>query len=158
MPGAMGQQGPPGPQGVQGVQGPSGVLGISYFQGGVAGSVALVNTNFVFVGPVATIVTTDGQRVTASGAFSVGSAASVLLRVDMCARPSATPAANPTSIQTAYKVVNLQANLRTMFSPVSSYLPGAGSWHIGNCVAGDSGGTITLNHNDWSTGWVMVTN
>ena len=87
---------------------------------------------------------------------SVGAAASAALGVGLCARPSATPAANPTSILLSYKIVILQANVRTMFSPVSSYVPAAGSWQIGNWVAGN-GAAATLNQSDWSTGWVMVT-
>ena len=157
--GAAGPQGVPGatgPQGVQGVAGPSGVLGVTFFQGQVAGTVAVQANTFVFVGPVATVVTSAGQRISANGAVSVGSSTAALIRVDVCTRPSSTPAANPISILTAYKIVTLQANVRTMFSPISSHVPGAGSWHIGNCVAGN-GAAAVLNLNDWSSGWVMVT-
>ncbi len=149
-------QGGQGVQGVPGVQGPGGVLGVSYFQGGAPAPVAVPATTFVFVGPVATVVAAAGQRITANGAFSVGATASATLRVDLCARSSATPAANPSSILLSYKIVSLQANVRTMFSPVTSYVPDAGSWQIGNCVSGN-GVASTLNLNDWSTGWVMVT-
>ena len=117
---------------------------------------AVVANTFVFVGPVATIVTTAGQRITANGAFSVGATTGASLRVDLCVRPSATPAANPISILNAYKIDTLQANVRTMFSPVSSYMPGAGSGQIGNCVRSISA-AASLNLNGYSTGWMMVT-
>ena len=57
----------------------------------------------------------------------------------------------------AYKVVSAPANQRMMFSPAASYVPGTGTWQIGNYAAGNSG-NVTLDCNDWNSIWTMVTN
>ena len=42
-----------------------------------------------------------------------------------------------------------------LLSPVTSITGlAAGSYRVGNCVSGG----VTLNMNDWSSGWAMVTN
>jgi len=112
--------------------------------------------DFVFVGPTVNLTTIGTQRITAAGSFSVGSTVAGFISVDMCFRPSVSVAA-PTSPGLQYKVVNLVANQRTMFSPTTSFQPGAGTWTIGNCVLAGSITTLNFN-NDYSTGWAFVSN
>jgi hypothetical protein len=76
--------------------------------------------------------------------------------VDVCFHAPSTSTA-VTSIANAYKTASLPSNQRTMFSPVASFIPGAGTWQIGNCVESNSG-VVVLNLNDWQSIWTMVTN
>ena len=48
--------------------------------------------------------------------------------------------------------------MRTHVSPVTSLLPGAGNWEIGLCVTTGNGVAVTLNLNDYGSGWAQVTN
>ena len=87
--------------------------------------------------------------------MSVGSTAGFLARADLCYQAAAGGTVNSPS--NAYKVVTGAANQRVMLSPVMSITGlAAGSYKVGNCLAGESA-SITLNVNDWSSGWVMVT-
>jgi hypothetical protein len=131
-------------------------VNVAYINNAIASSAAVAQGVFGFVGTPALITTTATQRITATGAFSVGATAGGTLRVDICIRASSSSAA-PTSISNAYKVASVPANQRVLFSPASSLVPGAGTWQIGNCVASNAG-TVTLNLNDWNSLWTMVTN
>ena len=52
-----------------------------------------------------------------------------------------------------YQIINLQTNVTTQVSPVTSPKPGAGSWEIGLCVATGNGIACTLNLNDCVSDW-----
>jgi hypothetical protein len=160
--GATGPTGPAGPAGAAGPIGPTGAAGtagvvsVAYSQSSIVSSLAVAQGVFSFVGTPAAVTTNGTQRITASGAFSVGASVAAVVLVDVCFHAASTTTAL-TSIANAYKTVSLPANQRTMFSPVGSFIPGAGTWQIGNCVASNSGVAV-LNLNDWQSIVTMVTN
>ena len=113
------------------------------------------NGTFAFAGPTTTVTLTSGQRITAAGSLSVGSTTGFLVRADLCYQAAAGGTVNSPS--NAYKLVTGAANQRIMLSPVTTITGLApGNYKVGNCLAGDSS-NVTLNLNDWSSGWVMVT-
>ena len=154
--GPTGATGATGPTGATGATGTTGIVKTQIWSGLVGATLTVANGVFSFAGATTTLTLAAGQRITAVGSMSVGSTTGFLARVDLCYQSAAGGTVNSPS--NAYKVVTGAANQRVMFSPVMSIAGlAAGSYKVGNCIAGDSA-NVPLNVNDWSSGWAMVTN
>ena len=153
--GATGLTGAVGPAGPAGATGATGIVTTQLWSGALGSSFVATNGTFAFAGPTTTVTLTSGQRITAAGSMSVGSTVGFLVRADLCYQAAAGGTVNSPS--NAYKLVTGAANQRMMLSPVMTIIGLApGNYKVGNCLAGDSS-NVTLNLNDWSSGWVMVT-
>ena len=154
--GATGLTGAVGPVGPAGATGATGIVTTQLWSGAVNSSFVATSGTFAFAGPTTTVtLTTGGQRITAAGSLSVGSTTGFLVRADLCYQAAAGGTVNSPS--DAYKLVTGAANQRIMLSPVMTIIGLApGNYKVGNCLAGHLS-NVTLNVNDWSSGWVMVT-
>jgi hypothetical protein len=116
--------------------------------------------NYVFAGPTTTITTLENQRVTGSAAAPLAHTlvnnAVRQFRFGLCFQ-SADGGALTNFAGDNYSVGEL-TNARTSWTAAASRVPGAGTWHVGFCVASAVNLAVTYNDNDFVNGWVMVTN
>jgi hypothetical protein len=170
-----GQRGPVGPAGAQGPAGAAGTAGAAGAKGdkgdkgdtgatGVvttgkwAGSIATIAsgaTAFVFAGPTAEVTSTAAQTLTASASGAMGSTGGTSGSVAICTQPSGGGAILPLSGEFDYTNVDFGASSLS-YAASQSGRPGAGTWEVGLCV--QNFGANTINNNDWSVGYVQVTN
>jgi hypothetical protein len=165
--GAAGATGPQGPQGVAGAagatgpQGPAGpssgnVVSTAYTNGNV-GTLASV-TAYAFLGSVATVTITAGQKVevtatAALGTTSVGGATMSRLAIGQKISTATAPSANGNDWIENTQIgqnTRLPITLNTIFTGLA-----AGSYQFGMIYQG--GGT-NWNNNDWSRVSVKIIN
>lgn len=171
--GAVGPTGPQGPQGIQGVQGPAGATGpagavgptgptgivaTGSFGGGI-GNIAANATAYVFIGATVNVTTTGNQRLTGAGVAALGttSATAASFMYGLCYRAAGTANAPTNFVGGLYTIGNMTSTAgRTGWGAAGSLIPGAGTWQVGYCV--NNYGAVAVNNNDFSNGWVQVTN
>jgi hypothetical protein len=157
--GAGGPQGPQGPAGATGpagptgAQGPTGIVTTTTWAGSVSAPLPAAAA-WTFVGPFAQVTTTSSQRLTVAGTASIGlTTGTANVDLDICYQNSATlpPLVNmnggnyvTTRITGAFTNQGMQGTA----------IPGAGTWRVSFCYRGPT----ALDQNDWSNGWVLVTN
>lgn len=172
--GAMGPLGPQGPQGVagdegaagpQGIQGPAGPSGSNGASGivatgsfsGLINTIAASSSAYVFAGGTATVTTTAGQRLTATAVGPMGLAAASAVQngiVDVCYQPSA--GGTISNFAGGSYMLHRFGPQRTPYAAAGSVVPGANTWKVGLCVRNT--GAVAITDNDYSNGWVQVTN
>jgi len=155
-----GFQGDIGPAGPAGPAGPSGISSIVGFSGPI-NTVAANGQNYVFIGQTASVtITSNTQRLTGSASgvlgFAIGTAAS-LVRVGLCYQPLSA-AGTPISNFVGSNYINaLIPATKTMVSAAGSVTGlSPATYTVGMCVL--NANAFGLTQNDYSNGWVMVTN
>ena len=156
--GATGPQGTQGPQGLQGPQGAPGVQSIvtSGFAGGMIGTIAGNNANWVFAGPTINVTLQAGQRIIAWGgaALALGSGGPQPIDVDLGFRPAA---GGGISNAAGIDYLTLEAStMRSTYAVNGVINPGAGTWTIGVAVRNHDAGP--LSDNNWANLSYMIVN
>ena len=110
---------------------------------------------WTFVGPFAVVTTAPGQRITASGSAALAvTAGTSSFSITLCIQNNSTPGVLSDLSLSNYLDVTV-GTTRGLLTLSTSGLPGAGTWRVGLCYDANS---AAINANDWSTGWVTVTN
>jgi len=133
--------------------------------GGYAGEIAGFAYEYVFAGPTAVVTTKGGQMIIGFGQAPLGltneTNVFALFQYDLCYRANGT-ADNLIgfnginySIGKLMSGVDPDSTLPLSFSVGGSVMPSAGTWEVGYCILNYS--DYTLNYNDYSNGWFMVT-
>jgi len=148
-----------GPAGPKGPAGPTGIVTIAAFSALIA-PIAANNVNYVFAGGTATVTTTaKNQRLTAVAEGPMGLAAGSPaddLRVGICYQ-AANSADKPMNFNSGNYSLQHFTTTRQSYSAVGTIvMTDPGTWNVGLCVLNDGAGPIT--NNDYSNGWVQVTN
>jgi hypothetical protein len=157
-PGATGAPGAPGAPGADGPPGPTGVVTTKAFYGSIS-TIAAGSSVFVFVGPTATVSTTEGQALVGSAETPLGQNADPLgksINVSMCYQ-STEQGEQPVNIfggDENYSIVTL-TQFQMSVSAAGAVIPGAGTWNVGMCAQNPSDTNI---EGDYVNGWVMVVN
>jgi hypothetical protein len=157
--GPQGPEGPAGPQGSPGPQGPAGDSGIvaTYSLSGYIDVVSLEprQTDFSFIGPVATFLIPAQKHLTASaGASMRASAGTGSFVASICARVSGTTAVYPLDYNFQYVEVTTLKTPVTM--SMTFFTPSSGTYDIGFCVRNTGAGAVMAT--DSVHGWVTLTN
>lgn len=172
LPGATGPQGAPGAsgsQGLQGIQGPQGPQGQpgpagATGQNGASGVVQTVRLSGVpdplplspssrFIGPVAQLTITAGQRFTGFVTVPVSSSGTALLAFNLCYKLE-TGDLQPFGDHASDMVI--QVTTPTMLAVASTIAPGQpGTYQVGLCAINEVGATASF---DVLSGWIQVTN
>ena len=145
--GAPGAQGPIGPTGAQG---PPGVVATHAFTGSIGTITGTGGGDWQFVGGTNATTITDLNRITATATFALGATTLTSVNTDICYRPfggAITPIGN-------HQTISVSA--RQTVSASATFTPGAGFYTIGACVSFTAG--QTLDNNNLTTGWFIVTN
>lgn len=164
--GPRGKTGRPGPAGAQGAPGAAGAPGASGFVQSASWSGQIGNidagpaSTFVFAGPQATISTTAGQLVNASGSVALATkttGTSSEVEVSICTQVATGGAVTPLAgdVNNDFQDVTVLST-RLTYAGSWAGTPGAGSWKIGMCVRNE--GKQAINNPDWSVGFAFVTN
>jgi hypothetical protein len=156
-PGATGAPGAPGVPGADGPPGPTGVVTTKAFYGSI-NTLAANSTVFVFVGPTATVSTTEGQALVGSAEAPLGQSAvaTYSINVSMCYQ-STEQGEQPVNIfggDENYSIVELRQPGMSV-SAAGAVIPGAGAWNVGMCAQNPFGTDV---FGDYVNGWVMVVN
>jgi len=137
---------------------PGSIAGIASFSGPV-GSIpsgsAFVFV-FVFAGPQATVTTTASQNLVGAAQAPLGlsSGGPQIFRYELCYQPaSGGPLTNFTRPNFS---IGEASTTRVPFSAMATTTPGAGTWKVGFCVQNYN--PLTLDDNDYVSGWVQVVN
>lgn len=164
--GATGAQGPTGVQGPTGAAGATGATGPTGPQGvvttrGWAGPVGSIpsSTGWAFYGPTATFSTTGAsQRLSASGVAVLRAASGTpLIDIDVCYANTIDPTMVFRFNFNSYLSTQVSSTESRPFAVAGSVVPGVvGSWLVGFCA--QNGTATAINNNDYTTGWVIVTN
>ena len=157
--GATGAVGPTGPQGATGPQGPQGATGIvtTAFFGGFVSSIAGAQTGYVFAGGTVNVTTTATQRLTGAAEAPMGLTAGATAQtanVDLCYRPSG--GGTLTNFSGGFYSIHRFVAERRAYVGTGTVIPGAGTWTVGLCVY--NYGAATISDNDYTNGYVQVTN
>jgi hypothetical protein len=156
-PGATGAAGAPGAPGAEGPSGPTGVVTTKAFFGSVD-TLAVNSTVFVFVGPTATVSTSEGQAIVGSAEAPLGqeAVADYSINVSMCYQSTAA-GTQPVTIfggDQNYSIVTLRQPGMSV-SAAGAVIPGEGTWNVGMCAQNPFGTEV---FGDYVNGWVMVVN
>jgi hypothetical protein len=164
--GAQGPTGPPGPQGATGPQGPEGPQG----QQGPAGASGIMQTVRLsgepdplgsgaairFIGPVADVAVTTGQRFTGFVTVPVTSSGMTTLEVDLCYQLQGTAELQPFGGLAGAMSALVTTPTTLMLAVASTVAPGAsGNYKVGLCAISAVGATASFNA---LSGWIQVTN
>jgi hypothetical protein len=113
---------------------------------------------YQFAGPVATVTTTSGQRLTGAAVAMLGLAAGSTtpqgIIYGLCYQSSGGGAL--TNFVSGNYTVGTISTTREGKSASATCVPAAGTWYVGFCVYWTGAGNIS--NNDYVNGWVMVTN
>ncbi|MFT3771597.1 MAG: hypothetical protein QM820_39795 [Minicystis sp.] len=111
----------------------------------------------MFAGGTATVTTTGTQRLTASAEGAMGLVAgspNQTAFVGVCYQPSA--GGTITTFVRGLFTIHRFGPQREAYPASGSVVPGAGTWNVGLCVY--NSGATAITDNDYSNGWVQVTN
>ena len=124
--------------------------------GGPIGPVSLTNGTYTFLGGTTLVDAALGQRLTGSATASVGrSSGTADLAVNLCFQPQAGGTLLAMGPQPYVDVTGA----RQAVAVSGTVTPGtAGPWIVGFCATKSGIGTVSIDANDYSSGWVMVTN
>jgi hypothetical protein len=134
---------------------------------GQIGVIASSSTVFVFAGPTALVTSALGQRLTASGAaviaFHTGAGNNVqLYNIDLCYQSSTTPDAPLLNFNPESYLNPALTTTRTVVAVAGTVVPStADTWNVGVCINNyfeSTDGSFNIDNNDYSKGWVQVTN
>jgi hypothetical protein len=150
--GATGTAGATGPAGAKGDTGADGTVATARWASFIGTVTA--NANWQFAGPTVSVTVNGSQHLTASATGGLGvTAGSVSVDVSLCTATVAAPTPTPFNATSNF-VRTIVTTTRSDFSAANSFVPAAATYTVGYCVR-----TATnLDNNDWSTGWVEVTN
>jgi hypothetical protein len=156
-PGATGATGAPGAPGAAGPPGPPAEVTTKAFYGSID-TLAANSPVFVFVGPAATVSTTEGQALVGSAEAPLGQSAVATYTIDvsMCYQSTAA-GPQPLNIfggDANYSVVTL-THIGMSVSAAGAVIPGEGTWNVGMCAQNQFGTEV---FGDYVNGWVMVVN
>lgn len=160
--GPQGSQGPQGPQGVQGQQGPAGAAGQNGSTGivrterlsGLAQTLSAHSAEYQFIGPVALVSVTAGQRFTGFVTVPVSSSGVVTLVVNLCHKLQGTNEAQP--FGGAISDMLIEVTSSTMIAVASTIAPSQpGTYQVGLCATNASDDAAIF---DVLNGWIQVTN
>jgi hypothetical protein len=160
--GATGPQGSQGPQGQQGVPGPAGPAGQNGATGivhterlsGLAQTLSAHSFENQFVGPVAVVSVTAGQRFTGFVTVPVSSSGVVTLVVNLCHKLEGTAELQPFGGPISDMVIDVTAP--TMVAVASTLAPSQpGTYQVGLCATNISDDAAVF---DVLNGWIQVTN
>ena len=157
--GEMGPQGPAGatgPQGATGPMGPTGFFSLHPFAGYIGGGPLNNHTEFVFVGPTATVELLAGQKMTGVAALPLavgyGSPA-IVVDIGLCYQLSS--AAYPSNFMGDFYLsatVDNASKSQAANGSVSGLA--AGTYTVGACIRNYDATEIT--ESDFVNGWVAV--
>jgi len=138
--------------------GPVTILSLNGFVGSIAAAPCGSCAVYVFVGPTQTVTTTGTQRLTGAAEVPLGLSGGSPQDADigLCYRSSAVGAL-PINFAGADYSKHMIYPERRSYSASASVVPGADTWTIGLCVKNRST-TAAINNNDYTNGWVEVTN
>jgi hypothetical protein len=144
---------PAGPQGMPGATGKPGDSGVvqTLRWAGSIGSIA-ASSEWQFAGPTVLVTVNGSQRLTGAGTAAIGATTPGSFDASLCTQTGADPV-TPFNSVSDYTTVEAEA-VTNSFGAANSFVPGAGTYTVGFCVRPD----VELNNNDWSTGWIVVTN
>jgi hypothetical protein len=142
--------GPAGAAGAPGAAGPDGVVQTGRWAGSI-GSIS-PSGEWQFAGPTASVSTNGTQRLTGSATAAIGATTPGAFAAALCyQKGGAEP--EPFNEPPDYTIVFAEEETNS-FGAANSFVPAAGTYTVGFCVRTG----IALDNNDWSTGWVVVTN
>ena len=145
-------------KGPKGPAGPTGIVTTVLFSGLIE-PLAANNPSYVFAGGTATVTTTaPNQRLTAVGEGPMGLTAgspAAYLKVGICYQ--ALNGGGIFNFNSGGYSKHYFTTARQSYSAAGTiFMADPGSWKVGLCVWNDGAGPIT--NNDYSNGWVEVTN
>lgn len=143
---------PAGPAGATGAKGADGVVQTGRW-GGNIGELLPTGEEWGFAGPTASVTVNGSQRLTGAATASLGASVPGTVFVSICYQ-SGTGEPQPFNSEDDYTIVQLLEQQQS-YGAANSFVPQAGTYTVGFCIA--TLGT-TADRNDWSTGWVVVTN
>ncbi len=157
--GEMGPQGPAGatgPQGDTGPMGPTGFFSLHPFAGYIGGGPLNNHTEFVFVGPTATVSLADGQKMTGVAAvpLAVGfSSPTIVVDIGLCYKLSS--AAHPSNfVGDYYLSTTVDQYWRSLAANGSVSGLAAGDYTVGACIRNTN--SVAITESDFVNGWVAV--
>jgi hypothetical protein len=155
--GPRGEKGATGSPGAPGAPGATGVVQTGRFAGSI-GSLAL-SADWIFAGPTASVTTNGSQRLTAAATAALGATTPGLFDTSVCTQ-QVGGSVTPFNLPQDFTRVTAET-ARNSFGAANSFVPAAGTYTVGFCVKKAdvmNNAATTLDNNDWSTGWVVVTN
>ncbi|NUQ77685.1 MAG: collagen-like protein, partial [Polyangiaceae bacterium] len=76
-------------------------------------------------------------------------------RIDLCYQPSA--GGTLTNFSGGFYSIHRMTGERRAYPAAGTVVPGAGTWNVGLCVL-NNGGAAAISDNDYTNGYVQVTN
>jgi hypothetical protein len=128
------------------------------FFGGLVSAITGNSLAYVFAGGTVLVTTTATQRLTGAAEAPMGLAAGAAAQtafIDLCYQPAAGGALS--NFSGGFYSIHRMVAERRAYTAVGTVVPGAGSWNVGLCVR-NGGGGATISDNDYTNGYVQVTN